>query len=93
MSSRPSTLGELRESGWESVPVKDELRRNAIARIRDGIDLFPGVIGFDAEAGEPALAVRFDTDKSSVADIVRVLEDAGLPVCGVAQRPLLQAAG
>ena len=47
MSSRPSTLGELRESGWESVSVKDELRRNAIARIRSGDDLFPGIMGYD----------------------------------------------
>src|SRR5215207_269851 len=47
MTSRPATLGQLRESGWESVPVKDELRRNAAAKIRAGVPLFPGVLGFD----------------------------------------------
>src|SRR5919197_2365543 len=47
MSSRPATLGQLRESGWESVPVKEEVRRNAIARIASGEALFPGVLGYD----------------------------------------------
>ncbi|HET6966709.1 MAG TPA: magnesium chelatase, partial [Ornithinibacter sp.] len=42
-----STLGELRASGWESVPVKEELRRNAVARIRAGEPMFPGVLGYD----------------------------------------------
>ena len=47
MTSRPATLGQLRESGWESVPVKEELRRNAAAKIRAGETLFPGILGFD----------------------------------------------
>ena len=29
MSSRAANLGQLKESGWESVPVKEEVRRNA----------------------------------------------------------------
>jgi magnesium chelatase subunit I len=45
--SRPTTLGALRESGWRSVPVKDEVRRNAVARIADGRSLIPGVKGYD----------------------------------------------
>ena len=47
MTSRPATLGQLRESGWQSVPVKEEVRRNAVAKIRAGEPLFPGVLGFD----------------------------------------------
>ena len=43
--SRPATLGELRESGWESRPVKDELRENAIARIAANEPLVDGVLG------------------------------------------------
>src|SRR5438105_5088659 len=45
--SRPATLGQLRESGWESVPVKEEVRRNAAARIASGEPLFPGVLGYE----------------------------------------------
>ncbi len=47
MSSRPATIGQLRESGWESVPVKDEVRRNAVARISAGEPLFPSVLGYE----------------------------------------------
>jgi len=45
--SRPANLGQLRETGWESVPVKEEVRRNAIARISSGEALFPGLLGYD----------------------------------------------
>ncbi len=45
--SRPETLGELRASGWQSIPVHEELRRNAIARIRAGEPLFAEVLGYE----------------------------------------------
>jgi len=47
MSSRPATLGALRSSGWRSVPVKEEVRRNAAARIVAGRPLVDGVLGYD----------------------------------------------
>ncbi|MEA3055220.1 MAG: magnesium chelatase subunit [Actinomycetota bacterium] len=47
MTSRPATLGQLRESGWQSVPVKEELRRNAMAKISAGEALFAGVLGYE----------------------------------------------
>jgi magnesium chelatase subunit I len=47
MTDRPTNLRELRASGWVSRPVKDEVRRNAIARIQAGDALFPGVLGYD----------------------------------------------
>ncbi|HXW33352.1 MAG TPA: hypothetical protein VEJ87_02155, partial [Acidimicrobiales bacterium] len=43
----PSTLGELRASGWESVPVHQEIRRNAASRIRESSALVEGVLGFE----------------------------------------------
>jgi magnesium chelatase subunit I len=45
--SLPKTLGELRTSGWQSIPVKEELRRNAVARISAGQQLFEGVMGYE----------------------------------------------
>ncbi len=42
----PSTLGELRDSGWVSRTIKEEIRSNVLERIRSGIDLFPGIQGF-----------------------------------------------
>jgi len=47
MSNRPATLGQLRASGWQSVPVKEEVRRNAIARITSGDPLFESVLGYE----------------------------------------------
>ena len=47
MTDRPTTLGELRAAGWVSRPVKEEVRRNAIDRIRQGHALFPGVLGYE----------------------------------------------
>ena len=43
----PTTLGALRASGWQSIPVKEELRRNAVARIAAGEQLFAGVLGYE----------------------------------------------
>ena len=46
-ASAPQTLGELRESGYTSRPVREEMRANLIEKIRRGEDLFPGVVGYD----------------------------------------------
>jgi len=47
MFERPTTLGELRASGWVSRSVKDELRQNAIERIKAGEPLFDSVLGYE----------------------------------------------
>lgn len=41
------TLGELKKSGWKSVSVKDEMRKNLIKKIREKDELFPGVLGYE----------------------------------------------
>ena len=46
-SARPTTLGELRDSGYEPRSIREEMRANLIARIRRGDDLFPGIVGYD----------------------------------------------
>ena len=43
----PSTIGALRESEYRSRTVKEEMRANLIVRIRDGIELLPGIVGYD----------------------------------------------
>lgn len=43
----PKTVGALRQSGWQSRTVKQELRSNAVARIRAGKPLFPDVLGYE----------------------------------------------
>ena len=43
----PRTLADLRASGWKSRSVKDELRANFTRYLRDGEELFPGIVGYD----------------------------------------------
>jgi len=44
---RPRTLGELRASGYRMESVKDEMRRNLIAKVRAGTPIFPDVLGYE----------------------------------------------
>jgi magnesium chelatase subunit I len=41
------TLGALRESGYRVRSVKDELRSNLIRKLRDGVNVFDGVLGYE----------------------------------------------
>ncbi|MEM1229082.1 MAG: sigma 54-interacting transcriptional regulator [Pseudomonadota bacterium] len=55
--NRPGTLGDLRAAAPASAApesVKEELRRNLIARLRSGEPLFPGVRGYE-ETVEPQI--------------------------------------
>src|ERR1700683_3109739 len=50
--SLPRTLGELRHSPFSeqqlrSRRVKDELRDNLMAKLRQGGPIFPGIVGYD----------------------------------------------
>ena len=46
-TDRPRTLGELRSSGYRIESVKDEMRRNLIAKLRAGEPLFPDILGYE----------------------------------------------
>jgi len=47
LSTRPRTLGALRDAGYRPRSVKDEIRSNLIARLRSREPLFPGIIGYE----------------------------------------------
>jgi magnesium chelatase subunit I len=47
MTAQPATIGELKSSGWRDRSVKEELRENLVARMREGSELFPGIVGYD----------------------------------------------
>ncbi|MFI5402027.1 MAG: AAA family ATPase [Planctomycetota bacterium] len=44
---RARTLGELKASGWRSRSVRDELRGNLIAALKDGRERWPGILGYE----------------------------------------------
>ena len=45
---RPCTLKELRDSGWVSRTVKQEIRDNFLRMLAAGEELFPGIVGYDS---------------------------------------------
>lgn len=47
MTDLPRTFGDLDVHAYPAVSVRDELRRNLIARLKEGGDLFPGIVGYE----------------------------------------------
>ncbi|MCH8965397.1 MAG: magnesium chelatase [Planctomycetes bacterium] len=47
ITQKPTTLGELKASGWQSKSVKQELHDNLLRMLADKAKLFPGIVGFD----------------------------------------------
>lgn len=45
---RPQTLQQLRDSGWKSRTVKQEMRDNFLRLLSQGEELYPGIIGYDS---------------------------------------------
>jgi magnesium chelatase subunit I len=88
---RPTTLAQLRASGWRSRTVKEELRTNLLARLAEGRDIFPGVVGYE-ESVLPAVenAILAGQDivflgergqaKTRMARLLVALLDEWLPV-------------
>ena len=46
-SSKPATIGQLRDSGYRVLSVKDEMRQNLMRKMRAGDELFPGIVGYE----------------------------------------------
>jgi magnesium chelatase subunit I len=47
VTAKATTLGQLRASGHDRETVKQEMRRNLIARMRHGDPLMPGIVGYE----------------------------------------------
>lgn len=45
--AKPATIAELRESGYKSLSVKEEMRKNLIEKLSRREELFPGIVGYD----------------------------------------------
>src|SRR3972149_4336294 len=44
---RPQTIKELRLSKYTHMTVKQEMRKNLVALIEAGEELFPGIVGYE----------------------------------------------
>ncbi len=47
LHDKVKTLGQLKESGWETMSVKEEVRRNLIKKLEGDETLFPDILGYD----------------------------------------------
>lgn len=47
MKTSASTLGQLKEQGWRSKSIKEELRQNLTAHIKEGTNVFKDIKGYD----------------------------------------------
>ena len=45
--AKPTTFGELKQSGYNVQSVKQEMRQNLITRIREGRPVFDGIFGYE----------------------------------------------
>lgn len=99
----PRTAGALRAAGYLPRPVKQELRENLLAALRDGRERWPGIVGFDhtvLPALERALLAEHDVvllgergqGKTRLARTLAGLLDEWTPViegAELAEHPLL----
>jgi magnesium chelatase subunit I len=103
VKARPTNLRELRESGWVSRTVKQEIRDNFLRMLGSGEELFPGIHGYDSTvipeinialiAGHDMLFLGEKGQAKSrlMRSLVRFLDDAipylDLPGCPVHEDP------
>src|ERR1700719_2943358 len=103
MTSAPSTLKDLRASGWVSKSVKHEIRDNFLRMLQSGEELFPGIIGYENTvipeinlaliAGHDLLFLGEKGQAKSrlMRSLIRLLDDAipyvVIPACPVHEDP------
>ncbi len=46
-SNKAATIGQLRDSGYRVLSVKDEMRQNLMRKMRAGEEIFPGIVGYE----------------------------------------------
>ncbi len=97
--TRPTNLRELRDSGWRSKTVKQELRDNFLRMLSNGDELFPGIVGYDSTvipeinlaliAGHDMLCLGEKGQAKSrlMRSLVRFLDDE-IPFVDVAGAPV-----
>ena len=47
MAKTVKTLGQLKKSGYKVLPIREELRKNLITKIKSAENIFPGIEGYE----------------------------------------------
>jgi len=45
---QPATLSQLRQTSYRYRSVKQEMRENLLSRLREGLPIFPGILGYES---------------------------------------------
>jgi magnesium chelatase subunit I len=87
-TDRPRTLAELLSSGYRIETVKDEMRRNLIAKLESGETLFPEILGYEETVVPQVqngilskhdllfLGLRGQAKTRMLRQLIRLLDDA-----------------
>src|SRR5262245_5108999 len=100
--AEPRTVADLRAAGLQPVPVKEEMRRNLLRKMKAGTAAFPGIVGYEktvVPALHNAILARHEfillglpgQGKSRILRALTGLLDARIPVvpgCDVNDHPL-----
>src|SRR5437764_5065 len=86
--NRPATLGELRETGYHVLPVKEEMRRNLICKIQQGDQLFPSIVGY-----EETVIPQLENAVLSGQDIVLLAERSQVGLLNIMEERDVQIRG
>ena len=46
-AAKARTIGELKRARYDVLPVRDELRKNLVTKLKAGDEVFPGIVGFE----------------------------------------------
>ena len=76
----------MRQSSTAIIHLREPTAPLVRRAIRRMIKAARGVSRIEFRARDAVLAVRFDHDQTALAEIVRIIEDTGTSVVGVAQR-------
>jgi len=85
------TLGELKNSGYKAVSIKDEIRKNLINKLQNKEEIFPGIVGYEKTvlpAIQNAILARHDIiflglrgqGKTKIARMLINLLDEYIPI-------------
>jgi copper chaperone CopZ len=76
----------LRSLSTAVIYLREPIHPGVRAIIAPTLLLLRGVVDYEFVPAESLITVRFDRHKTGVAEIVRMIEDAGSAVTSVAQR-------
>src|SRR5688572_4157541 len=96
---KPANLRDLRASGWRTKTVKQEIHDNFLRMLREGEELFPGIVGYDDTViPEVNIALLASHDmlflgekgqaKSRLMRLLVRFLDAEIPYIDIAEAPL-----